>query len=178
MSDLANTPVPALLELAASQLEVASHVSQAQVDLLASSIGSLVLLGTELQAAQEAGTIADSLASKIVERAHTALMAMQFHDQLVQRVAHVRDALTELNEALNGTPAAELMDVRLALVEVTGTGQEPVVRRRARTTGPIVPCADWGALPVAWEGRLRVRAEAGFLVPTGDTPPRMYPVSA
>ena len=36
------------------------------------------------------------------------MVAMQFHDQLVQRVAHVRDALTELNEALNGAPAAEV----------------------------------------------------------------------
>ena len=108
MSDLAKTPVPALLELAASQLEVASHTSQAQMELLASSIGALVLLSTELQAGQTAGTPQDALAAKIVERAHSALMAMQFHDQLVQRVAHVRDALSELNEALNGTPASEV----------------------------------------------------------------------
>ena len=32
------------------------------------------------------------------------MCAMQFHDQLVQRVAHVRDALTELNEALTARP--------------------------------------------------------------------------
>ena len=45
---------------------------------------------------------------KSSSRRRRALVAMQFHDQLVQRVAHVRDALTELNEALSGAPAAEV----------------------------------------------------------------------
>jgi hypothetical protein len=107
MSDLANTPVAALLELAASQLEVAAHSTHVQMETLANSVSALVLLGAELQAARGAGT-ADALAQKIVERAQTAVVAMQCHDQLVQRVAHVRDALTELNEALQGTPAAEV----------------------------------------------------------------------
>jgi type III secretion system FlhB-like substrate exporter len=105
MSDLANTPVAALLELAASQLEVAAHSTNAQMETLASSISALVLLGAELQAAKGAGRGADALAQQIVERAQSAVVAMQFHDQLVQRVAHVRDALTELNEALHGAPA-------------------------------------------------------------------------
>ena len=108
MSDLANTPVAALLELAASQLEVAAHSTNSQMEMLASSIGALVMLGAELQAANGAGTAPDALAQKIVERAQTAVVAMQFHDQLVQRVAHVRDALTELNEALQGNPAAKV----------------------------------------------------------------------
>ena len=108
MSDLAKTPVPALLELAASQLEVASHTSQAQMELLASSIGALLLLGTELQASEAAGSPQDTLAAKIVQRAHSALMAMQFHDQLVQRMAHVRDSLTELNEALSGGSVSQV----------------------------------------------------------------------
>jgi hypothetical protein len=100
MSELANTPVAALLELAASQLEVAAHTSDAKVETLASSIAALVTLGAELQAANGAGPAPAALARKIVEEAHNAVVAMQFHDQLVQRVAHVRDALTELNEAL------------------------------------------------------------------------------
>jgi hypothetical protein len=104
MSDLANTPVAALLELAASQLEVAAHSTNAQMETLAGSIGALVLLGAELKAAS-AGAAREALAQEIIERAQTAVVAMQFHDQLVQRVAHVRDALTELNEALQGTPA-------------------------------------------------------------------------
>jgi len=108
MSDLANTPVAALLELAASQLEVAAHSTNAQMETLASSIAALVLLGAELQAANGAGAAPDALAQKIVERAQTAVVAMQFHDQLVQRVAHVRDALTELNEALQTNPAANV----------------------------------------------------------------------
>jgi hypothetical protein len=105
MSELRDTPVSALLELAASQLEVAAHTTDAQVETLANSIASLVTLSVELQAASGAGTVSGGLARKIVEQAQTALVAMQFHDQLVQRVAHVRDALTELNEALQGTPA-------------------------------------------------------------------------
>ena len=108
MSDLANTPVAALLELAASQLEVAAHSTNSQMETLASSIGALVMLGAELQTAQGAGAASDALAQKIVERAQTAVVAMQFHDQLVQRVAHVRDVLTELNEALQGMPAGEV----------------------------------------------------------------------
>ena len=108
MSELGNTPVPALLELAASQLEVAAHTTDAQVETLASSIAALVSLSVELQAASGTGTAPSGLAKKIVEQAHTAMVAMQFHDQLVQRVAHVRDALTELNEALSGGSIAEV----------------------------------------------------------------------
>ena len=108
MSELGNTPVPALLELAASQLEVAAHTTDAQVETLASSIAALVTLSVELQAASGSGTVPGALAHKIVEQAQTALVAMQFHDQLVQRVAHVRDALTELNEALSGGPVEEV----------------------------------------------------------------------
>jgi len=107
MSDLANTPVTALLELASSQLEVAAHTTEAQVETLATSIAALVTLGAELQAANGA-TAPDALARRIVEQAQSALVAMQFHDQLVQRVAHVRDALTELNEALASAPVAEV----------------------------------------------------------------------
>ncbi|HEU4779012.1 MAG TPA: hypothetical protein VFS58_03940 [Steroidobacteraceae bacterium] len=108
MSDLANTPVAALLELASSQLEVAAHTTDAQVQTLANSIAALVTLGAELKAASGTGSAPGALARKIVEEAQSALVAMQFHDQLVQRVAHVRDALTELNEALAGSPAAQV----------------------------------------------------------------------
>jgi hypothetical protein len=108
MSELRDTPVSALLELAASQLEVAAHTTDAQVETLASSIASLVTLSVELQAASGAGTVPGGLARRIVEQAQNALVAMQFHDQLMQRMAHVRDALTELNEALNGAPAADV----------------------------------------------------------------------
>jgi hypothetical protein len=108
VSDLANTPVSALLELASSQLEVAAHTTDAQVETLAGSIAALVTLGAELRAASVTGTVSEALSRKIVDQAQTALVAMQFHDQLVQRVAHVRDALTELNEALASAPAAEV----------------------------------------------------------------------
>jgi type III secretion system FlhB-like substrate exporter len=108
VTDFADTPVSALLELAASQLEVAAHTTDSQVETLAKSIAALVTLSVELQASSGTGTEQGGLASKIVEQAQSALVAMQFHDQLVQRMAHVRDALTELNEALNGAPAAEV----------------------------------------------------------------------
>lgn len=108
MNDPDHTPVAALLELASSQLEVAAHTTDAQVEMLANSIAALVTLGAELQAVAGDGTVPGTLARKIVEQARSALVAMQFHDQLVQRVAHVRDALTELGEALAGAPAAEV----------------------------------------------------------------------
>jgi len=102
VNELGNTPVSALLELAASQLEVAAHTTDAQVETLASSIAALVSLSVELRSASGAGTAPGSLAHRIVEQAQSAMVAMQFHDQLVQRMAHVRDSLTELNEALSG----------------------------------------------------------------------------
>jgi hypothetical protein len=108
VSDIANTPVVALLKLAASQLEVAAHTTDAQVETLASSIAALVMLGTELQSAKGAGMAPETLARKIVEQAQSAQVAMQFHDQIVQRMSHVREALTELNQALKGAPAAEV----------------------------------------------------------------------
>jgi hypothetical protein len=55
--------------------------------------------------------------------------------------------------AAKAGPASEsytdLIDVRLALIEVTGTGpgEEPSVRRIARSTSPLLPCADWAVLP-------------------------------
>jgi type III secretion system FlhB-like substrate exporter len=108
VNELGNTPVSALLELAASQLEVAAHTTDTQVHTLANSIAALVSLSVELQASSGAGTVPGSLAHKIVEQAQSAMVAMQFHDQLVQRMAHVRDSLTELNEALSGGSVSEV----------------------------------------------------------------------
>jgi type III secretion system FlhB-like substrate exporter len=108
VNELGNTPVSALLELAASQLEVAAHTTDAQVHTLANSIAALVALSVELQASSGAGMAPGSLAHKIVEQAQSAMVAMQFHDQLVQRMAHVRDSLTELNEALSGGSVSEV----------------------------------------------------------------------
>jgi hypothetical protein len=108
VNELGNTPVSALLELAASQLEVAAHTTDAQVETLASSIAALVSLSVELKGTAGAGTAPEGLAHKIVEQAQSAMVAMQFHDQLVQRMAHVRDSLTELNEALSGGSVSEV----------------------------------------------------------------------
>ena len=108
MSDHPKSPVAALLELASSQLEVAVHSSETQVQTLAKSIATLMTLGATLKAATRPGTATDELACNIVEHARSALMAMQFHDALVQRVAHVKDSLTELNEALGSSPPAEI----------------------------------------------------------------------
>ena len=108
MRDLADSPVSALLELAASQLEVAVQTTEAQVGSLASSIATLVTLGASLQGGSGAAPAPDAVAREIVEHARNALVAMQFHDQLVQRVAHVRDALGELNEAIATPSDAEV----------------------------------------------------------------------
>ena len=140
MSDLAKTPVAALLALASSQLEVAAHTTEAQVETLAGSIAALVTLGAELRAASGAGTATGTLSGQIVEQAHKALVAMQFHDALVQRVAHVRDSLTELNDALASAPAAEvdwvsvlagirfrysMEDERMLFDRIVGAGASP-----------------------------------------------------
>jgi hypothetical protein len=108
VNELGNTPVSALLELAASQLEVAAHTTDSQVETLANSIAALVSLSVELKSASGTGTAPAGLAHKIVEQAQSAMVAMQFHDQLVQRMAHVRDSLTELNEALSGGSVSEV----------------------------------------------------------------------
>jgi hypothetical protein len=91
-------PLPPLLELATAQLEVALQNSNAHVEQLATSVDALSKLGAELRA-HENPAVAEQGARVLAETLR-AMFAMQYHDQLAQRLEHVRDALGDLHDAL------------------------------------------------------------------------------
>lgn len=94
-------PLAAVLELVAMQLEVAMQNAAAQAERLSESVAEFSASGALLRAASD--PIVAKQAAAIVENAHRAMMAMQFHDQLAQRVTHVRQALGDLHgELLSG----------------------------------------------------------------------------
>jgi hypothetical protein len=91
-------PLAAVLELVAMQLEVAMQNSAAQAGLLSESVAEFCSIAARLRAMRNPAltTVADSLQ----QEAHRAMTAMQFHDQLAQRVTHVRDALGDVRDGL------------------------------------------------------------------------------
>jgi hypothetical protein len=91
-------PLAAVLELVAMQLEVAMQNAAAQAERLSESVAEFSASGAQLRAA--ADPMVAQHAAAIVENAHRAMMAMQFHDQLAQRVTHVREALGDLHDEL------------------------------------------------------------------------------
>jgi hypothetical protein len=92
-------PLRAVLELVAMQLEVAMQQAAAQVDQLAESIAQLSVL------ARQSGS------ADIEIQARRAMTAMQFHDQLAQRVTHVRQSLADVHDELlpGGSPDWEAL---------------------------------------------------------------------
>ena len=72
-------------------------------------MAAFVKIGTELSAHSDA-TIAGHGACVAAE-AQRAMFAMQFHDQLVQRLRHIRDALGDMHDALDSpnAPAAAVL---------------------------------------------------------------------
>jgi hypothetical protein len=100
-------PLPPLLELTASQLEVALQNTAAQVERLSMSVAAFARLGAEMCAHPDAAVAAQGV--RITAEAQRAMFAMQFHDQLSQRVQHVRDALGDMHDALAAPvlPSAE-----------------------------------------------------------------------
>jgi hypothetical protein len=95
-----NTSIPLspLLELSAAQLEVALQNSNAQVERLAEAIAAFSRLGSEMTASADAAVAEQG--ARVAAEAQRALFAMQFHDQLTQRIQHVRDALGDMHDAL------------------------------------------------------------------------------
>ena len=91
-------PLPPLLELASAQLEVALQNSNAQVERLAASVDAISKLGAQLRA-HENPVVAEQ-GARLLAEALSAMFAMQFHDQLAQRLEHVRDALGDMHDAL------------------------------------------------------------------------------
>jgi hypothetical protein len=92
------TPLPSLLELAASQIEIALQNSGSQVERLANSVVAFARLGAEMCAHPDPAVAAQGV--RVTAEAQRALFAMQFHDQLAQRLQHVRDALGDMQDAM------------------------------------------------------------------------------
>jgi hypothetical protein len=93
-----STPLAAVLELVAMQLEVAMQNGAAQAERLSESVAEFCSIAARLRAMRNPAlaTVADDLQRE----AHRAMVAMQFHDQLAQRVKHVREALGDVQEGL------------------------------------------------------------------------------
>jgi hypothetical protein len=106
-------PLPPLLELAAAQLEVALQNSNSQVERLAGSVAAFARLGAEMCAHQDPAVAAQGV--RVVAEAQRALFAMQFHDQLSQRIQHVRDALGDVHDALDAPAAPCASDLLKAI---------------------------------------------------------------
>jgi hypothetical protein len=98
----ASMPLAAVLELVAMQLEVAMQSAAAQAERLSGSVAEFSAISARLGARLREGDD-PSLAEYVVaieREAHSAMMAMQYHDQLAQRVTHVRDALGDVHDGL------------------------------------------------------------------------------
>ena len=89
-------PLAAVLELVAMQLEVAMQNAASQAERLSQSVAEFTAISARMRAARVPAL--ESYASAIADEAQRALMAMQFHDQLAQRVMHVRDVLGDVHD--------------------------------------------------------------------------------
>ncbi|HET7810318.1 MAG TPA: hypothetical protein VFL16_07055 [Steroidobacteraceae bacterium] len=107
-------PLPPLLELAAGQLEVALQSASSQVERLSNSVAAFARLGTEMSAHPDANIAA--LGARVSAEAQRAMFAMQFEDQLAQRLQHIAHALGDMHDALAAptppTAAALLAAIR------------------------------------------------------------------
>ena len=114
MTRSSSLPLPPLLELTASQLEVALQSASAQVERLSNSVAAFAKLGTEMSVHPDAAIAA--LGARVSAEAHRAMFAMQFEDQLAQRLQHISHALGDMHDALAAptppTSAALLTAIR------------------------------------------------------------------
>lgn len=105
MSEPVPTPIPPLLELTAGQLEVALQNAASQVERLANSVAAFARLGAEMSVDPNPAVAAQGV--RVTAEAQRAMFAMQFHDQLAQRMQHVRDALGDMHDALAAPTAPD-----------------------------------------------------------------------
>jgi CHAD domain-containing protein len=98
MSRATSIPFPSLLELASAQLEVALQNSHAHIERLAASVDAFSKLGAELRAHPDPAVAEQG--ARLLAESLSAMFAMQYHDQLAQRLRHVRDALGDMHDAL------------------------------------------------------------------------------
>ena len=97
-NSLPSIPLAAVLELVAMQLEVAMQNAASQAERLSASVAAFTVIGARMRATNDPTLMA--FARSIEDEAGRAMMAMQFHDQLAQRVTHVRDALGDVHDEL------------------------------------------------------------------------------
>jgi hypothetical protein len=114
-------PLASLLELAAAQLEVAMQNTASQIEELAGSVAMFAQLGAQMCTHPDAAIAA--LGVRVAAQAQRAVVAMQFHDQLSQRLQHVRDALGDAHDAL-GAPAAPDPAALLAVIRARCTMED------------------------------------------------------
>jgi hypothetical protein len=114
-------PLASLLELAAAQLEVAMQNTASQIDELAGSVAMFAQLGAQMCTHPDAAIAA--LGVRVAAQAQRAVVAMQFHDQLSQRLRHVRDALGDAHDAL-AAPAAPDPAALLAVIRARCTMED------------------------------------------------------
>jgi hypothetical protein len=109
MSRASAIPLPPLIELASAQLEVALQNSNSHVEKLAASVDAISKLGAELRG--HANPEVAERGARLLAEALNAMFAMQYHDQLAQRLEHVRDALGDMHDALAAPvpPAAPVL---------------------------------------------------------------------
>jgi hypothetical protein len=98
-------PLAAVLELVAMQLEVAMQNAAAQAERLSGSVAQFATISARMRATGDPAVLA--YCDAIQREAHRAMMAMQYHDQLTQRVTHVREALADVHEGLASGTAAD-----------------------------------------------------------------------
>lgn len=139
----ATIPLAAVLELVAMQLEVAMQNAAAQAERLSASVAQFAVLGGALgaQLRANADPALAAQAAALEAEAHRALTAMQFHDQLAQRLQHVRDALGDVHDELasGGIPDCSALVRRMRvhytmederrLFDMVLGENDPVVRR-------------------------------------------------
>lgn len=104
-----SVPLAAVLELVAMQLEVAMQNAAAQAERLSGSVAAFTAIGARMRATLDPKLA--EFAKSIEEEAGRAMMAMQFHDQLAQRVTHVRDALGDVHDELLAANAPDWNDL-------------------------------------------------------------------
>ena len=121
MSRPLSIPLPPLLELSASQIEIALQNAASQVDSLAGSVATLVQMGAEMCAHPDAAVAAHGV--RITAEAQRAIYAMQFHDVLCQRLQHIRDGLAALQVALE-SPDGPSPDKLLAAIRARYTMED------------------------------------------------------
>jgi len=81
-----------------SQLDVALENASGEVERLSTSIAAMTAFAARLRVHADASVA--KLGADLSDEAARAVLAMQFHDQLAQRLVHVREGLGEVSAAM------------------------------------------------------------------------------